>query len=118
MKKLFMVILMLILAVGIFANPAILTNGNAEQQIENDLLMVDMDTVFEALQPYVEAWGSYTYITVHICQDCEGKVNVAWGSKEEGLLHYMKMVYFDGEWITIEASEFLEVLGIDPASSS
>ena len=117
MKKLFMVVLMLIMAMSIFANPAVLANGNAERQIESDLLMVDMDAVLEALQPYLDAWGPYDGIATHRCRTCEGTVNVAWGDSTT-LLHYVSMARMDGEWVVTDASESLGVIKLDPANTS
>ena len=117
MKRLFMVVLMLVLAMSIFTNPAIPANGNAESRIGRGLLQVDMDTVFEALQPYLDAWGPYDGIATHLCVSCEGSVAVVWADSGT-VLHYVEMIRSNGEWVITDASELPGVIKLDPANTS
>ena len=111
----FLVLVLALVLVGCMANPAVVTGGNSASYIAGDLLQIDMNVMLEALRPYLDAWGPYDLLQTFVCRGYNSYITVAWGDDDQGLLHYVKMVYIDGEWIVAEASE---IVGIKPASTT
>lgn len=70
------------------------------------LLFLDADGLQEAVQPYVEAWGPYSVVNTHICDECEGVAIFFWFEYGRPV-HYVQIERIDGIWVVTKASEHL-----------
>lgn len=113
MKRFFVLLVLVLALVGCMANPAVVV-GN-QSIVAGNLPQIDMPALIQALQPYLDAWGPYDLLQTYVCRGYDSYIMAAWGNDEQGLLHYVKMVYIDGEWIVTEASEIIQ---INPAGTT
>ena len=68
------------------------------------LELVNTRPLKRAVEPYVEAWGSFSRCVIVVCELNGTSAGFGWWDAYGEVIHFAIFAYIDGEWILAEAS--------------